>query len=294
MSIRSIEPRLPGAAPPARYSRRLASICAAVLLLVVAPLAAQTTDTTAQKSGAGATTPGTTPRTDTTPQKSGTTQPGSPANSLVTPDSIRRRDDSLRISALRDSLGVARKRLEKPGGWGEFPGSAVTAVLAIILLGALGALAGDLVADGGRLDRWKRDDNGWLLGFPGRLLIGVVTALIVVLGLNPPGGSWPVLMSTALAVGAASEAVLLSVMASWKARMAEQEKERVVTTTANTIQGAREDVRAVTAAAAGAGAGAETKSFGPSSETGVAEQIDRILARAQASVLAQSGERTNP
>jgi hypothetical protein len=168
----------------------------------------------------------------------------------------------------------------------------VTAVLAIILLGALGALAGDLVADGGRLDRWKRDDNGWLLGFPGRLLIGVVTALIVVLGLNPPGGSWPVLMSTALAVGAASEAVLLSVMASWKARMAEQEKERVVTTTANTIQGAREDVRAVSAAAAGAGA--EAKSFGASSETGVAEQIDRILARAQASVLAQSGERKTP
>jgi hypothetical protein len=292
MSLRSIEPRLPGTVPSARRSRRFAPICAAVLLLAAMPLAAQTTDTTAQKSGARTPAPGTTLRTDTTLPKTGTTQPGSSTSPPKTADSTRRRDDSLRIAALQDSLKVAQARLAKPGGWGEFPGSAATAVLAIILLGALGALAGDLVADGGRLDRWKRDDTGWLLGFPGRLLIGVVTALIVVLGLNPPGGSWPVLMSTALAVGAASEAVLLSVMASWKARMAEQEKERVANVAVTTLQGAREDVRAVTTTA-GAGGGV-AKSFDASPETAVAEQVDRILARAQATILVESGERRNP
>lgn len=290
MFPRSAELLLSGTARPARCSWCVASICAAVLLLVTAPLAAQTTDSAAQKSGAGVTALGK-QRVDTTTQKSGTAQPGSPVNP-ATSDSIRRRNDSLSIAALRDSLGVARKRLEKPGGWGEFPGSAATAVLVIVLFGALGALAGDLVADGGRLDRWKREETGWLLGFPGRLVIGMVTALIVVLGLNQPGGSWPVLMSTALAVGAASEAVLLSVMTSWKARMAEQEKERVAKVAVTALQGAREDIRAVTTTAPGPETG--TKSLDTSPGAQVAEQADRILARAQASILAESRNHANP
>ncbi|HYJ78758.1 MAG TPA: hypothetical protein VEW03_04075, partial [Longimicrobiaceae bacterium] len=202
--------------------------------------------------------------------------PGS-APGVARPTPAVERAAAVRARAAEDSIANAEiERNARDGGWGRFPGPWPLAVLVIVVLGALGALAGDLVADGTRLDRWRRDDTGWTLGFPGRLLIGVVTALIVVLGINPPNGSWPVLMSTALAVGAASEAILLAVMASWKARMAESETRRVRNAAVQKIEGMRVGMLAIHEAAA------------HGATAGLAAQVDRLAKQAKAELLAET------
>ncbi len=96
-------------------------------------------------------------------------------------------------------------------------------LLVIVACGAAGALAADLVADGGRLDRWKTDPQGWTLGFLGKLIVGAVAA-VVALSLNPPEGSWS-LVGSALAAGVGGEAILLAIVASRQAQGAEQEAE---------------------------------------------------------------------
>lgn len=96
-------------------------------------------------------------------------------------------------------------------------------LLVIVACGAAGALAADLVADGGRLDRWKQDAQGWTLGFLGKLIVGSVAA-VVALTLNPPEGAWS-LVGSALAAGVGGEAILLAIVASRQAQDAEREAE---------------------------------------------------------------------
>lgn len=189
-----------------------------------------------------------------------------------------------------DSTGAAEmERNAKDGGWSRFPRPVGWAVATIILMGALGALAGDLVTDGARLDRWRRDETGWVLGYPGRLLIGVVVALIVVLGIKPPDGSWPMLISTALAVGAASEAVLLAVMASWKVRAAEFETRRVRNVAVEKIETMRVGIHAATARPT-TRAAATSHAMEAHHGDGLAEQVDRLAERAKAELLAETGQ----
>jgi hypothetical protein len=84
----------------------------------------------------------------------------------------------------------------------------------------VGAFAADLVTDGGRLDRWKNDNDGWTLGALGKLIVGSVAA-VVLLTLNPSGDAWPPLIGTALMAGLGAEGILLSVVSSRKAQDAE-------------------------------------------------------------------------
>ncbi|HEX8275226.1 MAG TPA: DUF4257 domain-containing protein [Longimicrobiaceae bacterium] len=102
-------------------------------------------------------------------------------------------------------------------------GPELRTLLVIVACGAAGALAADLVADGGRLDRWKQDAQGWTLGFLGKLIVGSVAA-VVALTLNPPEGSWS-LVGSALAAGVGGEAILLAIVASRQAQGAEREAE---------------------------------------------------------------------
>jgi hypothetical protein len=256
---------------------RLASAALVATLLAAHPLAGQaTSDTTAS------------PGTDTTTSAARVDSPRATPRqgSSATDESV-----AARARAVEDSLAAAETaRNAKDGGWGRFPRPIGWAVFAIIVLGALGALAGDLVADGTRLDRWGRDDSGWTLGFPGRLLIGVVTALIVVLGIRPPNGSWPVLLSSALAVGAASEALLLAIMASWKARIAENETRRVRNAAVEKIESVRVGIRAIQEAAArgAGGAGGALERAGGSATAGLGAQVDRLAERAKAEFLAET------
>lgn len=102
----------------------------------------------------------------------------------------------------------------------SLPGSLLASLATIALCGAVGAFAADLVTDGGRLDRWRADANGWALGFLAKLVVGAVAALILQT-LNPPGGSWLTLIGTALAAGVGGEALLLAIIAGRKADQAE-------------------------------------------------------------------------
>lgn len=104
---------------------------------------------------------------------------------------------------------------------GAFPLPLWLALLIAGLCGALGAFAADLVADGGRIEQWRRDEGGWSLGFPGKMVIGFVAA-IVFLTLNPPGGAWVALVGSALVAGLGGEAILLAIIASRRAQVMEQ------------------------------------------------------------------------
>jgi hypothetical protein len=276
-SKRRLLTRHTGVPHPGRHVRLLASGIYAAALLLVVPLAAQVPNDTASLTGTDTTSspvPGDAPAT------------ARPASPTASGDAA-----AARAQAIRDSLDRAEAaRNAKDGGWSRFPRPKGWAVLAVIFFGALGALAGDLVADGTRLDRWRRDDTGWTLGFPGRLLIGMVAAMIVVLGLRPPNASWPVLISTALAVGTASEAILLAVMASWKVRMAENETRRVRNAGMEQLEGLRVGMRAVHEAAVQGASGAGRALNGMESHpgAGLAEQVDRLAEQAKAEFLAST------
>jgi hypothetical protein len=95
------------------------------------------------------------------------------------------------------------------------PAGLAIALAAGALSGAIGALASDLAADGGKLERWKGDTTGWTLGFIGKVLVGAVAALIV-LTLNPPGQSWLALIGTALAAGIGGNAIVSGFVATGK------------------------------------------------------------------------------
>ncbi|HEU4561121.1 MAG TPA: DUF4257 domain-containing protein [Longimicrobium sp.] len=149
---------------------------------------------------------------------------------------------------------------------GTFDSAQLTRLLVIVLCGALGAFAADLVADGGRLDRWKKDGEGWTLGFLGKLIVGSVAAVIL-LSLNPPTNWWQ-LVGTALAAGVGGEAILLSIIASRKAEGAEKDREHAEATARGITALAQERLatlkaasvaetggRALAAAAADAGGG---------------------------------------
>ncbi len=94
------------------------------------------------------------------------------------------------------------------------------------LSGAIGALASDLAADGGKLERWKGDATGWTLGFIGKVLVGAVAALIV-LTLNPPGESWLALIGTALAAGIGGNAIVTGFVATGKVDAANRREKTI-------------------------------------------------------------------
>lgn len=123
-------------------------------------------------------------------------------------------------------------------------------LLLISLLGAVGGLAADLITDGGRLDRWSRDDRGWLLGFPAKMLVGAVAALIT-LALNRADDNW-VLVGTALAAGVGGEAILLAIVNSKRAEAAKKDAEQARQQTKTLHEAARVELRAVVAAASAA------------------------------------------
>jgi len=124
-----------------------------------------------------------------------------------------------------------------PGGTdvdGGFPLPLWLAFAAVALCGAAGAFAADLVSDGGRIERPTRTDTGWMLGWPGKLMVGAVAALVTLV-LNPPDRAWATLVGTALTAGAGGEALLLAIASKRQADAAEHDRDR-----------AREQVRVIT------------------------------------------------
>jgi heme A synthase len=107
---------------------------------------------------------------------------------------------------------------------GDLRSDAGITLLIAVLGGALGALAADLVTDGGRIDRWKKDENGWTLGFLGKLIVGSVAA--VIMSSVNPAEMWWELAGTALGAGVGAEAVLLSIIAARKAESAEAARDQ--------------------------------------------------------------------
>lgn len=96
------------------------------------------------------------------------------------------------------------------------------ALLVIVLCGVIGAFASDLLTDGGRLEPIRSDEQGLLLGFLGKLLIGAVAA-VVSLALNPSDEWWR-LIGAALAAGVGGEAILLARVSARKAESAEKDR----------------------------------------------------------------------
>jgi hypothetical protein len=100
------------------------------------------------------------------------------------------------------------------------------------------------------------------VGWAANLLIGAVAALIV-LTLNPPGG-WAALVGTALAAGVGGEAVLQSIIASRRAREAEQREEATEGRLATVVETAKAKLDGAAAQArTAAGAAAPTEDAGP-------------------------------
>lgn len=105
-----------------------------------------------------------------------------------------------------------------------FPEPVWGALLTVMVSGALGAFAADLVTDAGRVERLRRDGTGWVLGFIGKMVVGSVAALIL-LTLNPPGESWLTLIGTGLAAGVGGEAILLAIVSARRTQQAENERD---------------------------------------------------------------------
>jgi hypothetical protein len=133
---------------------------------------------------------------------------------------------------------------------GGFPLPLWLAFVAVALCGAAGAFAADLVSDGGRIERPARTDTGWVLGWPGKLMVGAVAALVTLV-LNPPDRAWATLLGTALTAGAGGEALLLALAARRKADAAEHDRDRaqeqvrvIMRTSHEQIEAARQSVLA--------------------------------------------------
>lgn len=143
-----------------------------------------------------------------------------------------------RSSAIpRFALAMLSAGPPAPGGTdvdGGFPLPLWLAFAAVALCGAVGAFAADLVSDGGRIERPTRTDTGWMLGWPGKLMVGAVAALVTLV-LNPPDRAWATLVGTALTAGAGGEALLLAIASKRQADAAEHDRDR-----------AREQVRVIT------------------------------------------------
>jgi hypothetical protein len=123
------------------------------------------------------------------------------------------------------------------------------ALLVIVVCGALGAFASDLVADGGHLVPWAKSDGGWSLGFVGKLVVGAVAA-VVILALNPADEWWQ-LIGSALAAGVGGEAILLSIVAARKAVSAEKDRDHAEARAAGVTALARERLATLKVAALG-------------------------------------------
>jgi hypothetical protein len=131
------------------------------------------------------------------------------------------------LSSYAPNLGAQMVNSSARAEAADLPAGLAASLAAIVLCGALGAFAADLVTNGGRLDRWTTDTNGWGLGFLAKLVIGSVASLIL-LTLNPPGGSWLTLIGTGITAGVGGEALLLSIMARRRAEEAERETQAAV------------------------------------------------------------------
>jgi hypothetical protein len=122
------------------------------------------------------------------------------------------------------ALAQARDTTFSAGSATTFDRVDLARLLVIAVCGAVGAFAADLVTDGGRLERWKRDGDSWTLGFPGKLIVGSVAAMAF-LALKLPTTWWQ-LIGAAIAAGVGAEAILLSIIATRKAEGAERARAR--------------------------------------------------------------------
>lgn len=108
---------------------------------------------------------------------------------------------------------------------GGFPLPLALSLAAVVLCGAFGGFVADVVADGGKIERPARTATGWLLGAPGKVLVGAAAALVT-LPLNPPDGAWATLIGTAVGAGVGGEALLLALAAKRQADAASQERDQ--------------------------------------------------------------------
>ncbi|MBB4637073.1 DUF4257 domain-containing protein [Longimicrobium terrae] len=172
----------------------------------------------------------------------------------------------------------------------EFPAPLWLALLVAGVSGAVGAFAADLVTDGGRIEQWRRDEAGWSLGFVGKMIVGLVAA-IVFLTLNPPGNAWMALVGTALAAGLGGEAILLAIVASRRAQAAESEASHQRGAVLETLDSWAENIRtfesvALAAATARTGAPASGKMIAGAAASDQDDPADRTSALAVISAYA--------
>lgn len=106
-----------------------------------------------------------------------------------------------------------------------FPLPLTLSLTVVALCGAFGGLIADIVTDGGKIDRPARTATGWLLGAPGKVLVGAAAALIT-LPLNPPDGAWATLIGMAVGAGVGGEALLLAFISKRQADAAAQERDQ--------------------------------------------------------------------
>lgn len=120
----------------------------------------------------------------------------------------------------RDTTKERRNTTDDSG----FPEPFGLSLFLMVACGAVGAFAADRASDGGRLERPGRYEQGFMLGFLGKLIVGSVAAVIV-LTLNPTGDAWWSLMGTALTAGLGGEAIILARMAALQAQEDKKDRE---------------------------------------------------------------------
>ena len=147
------------------------------------------------------------------------------------------------VSQVTDSI----TRTQAPSG--DLRANIGATLLIAVLGGALGAFAADLVTDGGRIDRWKRDESGWTLGVLGKLIVGSVAALIMS-SVNPAEMWWE-LAGTTLGAGVGAEAILLAIIAARKAESAEAARDQAEAHARNIAEFAEQRLSALKSIAAG-------------------------------------------
>jgi len=151
-----------------------------------------------------------------------------------------------RSAVPRVALAVLAAGPPAPGGTdvdGGFPLPLWLAFAAVALCGAAGAFAVDLVSDGGRIERPTRTETGWILGWPGKLMVGAVAALVTLV-MNPPDRAWATLVGTALTAGAGGEALLLAIAARRRDDAAEHDRDRAREQAQVLVRTSREQIEA--------------------------------------------------